>query len=129
MSVSQFFVLSARGDAILLRDFRYDVPRSTTEDFFRAIKSWSNELSTQAPPVFLLDGVNYFFLHLNGLYFVFTSRDQHSASFVLELLQRISRVFKDYLGILTEESVRMNFALLYELIDEMIVRVFWLQPS
>jgi AP-4 complex subunit mu-1 len=39
---------------------------------------------------------------------------------MLELLERIAKVFKDYCGVLTEESIRKNFILLYELLDEMI---------
>jgi hypothetical protein len=45
-----------------------------------------------------------------------------SPSFILELLERLARVFKDYCGVLTEEALRKNFILIYELLDEMIVR-------
>ncbi|XP_021743664.1 AP-4 complex subunit mu isoform X2 [Chenopodium quinoa] len=38
----------------------------------------------------------------------------------MELLQRIARVTKDYLGVLSEESLRRNFVLVYELLDEVI---------
>ena len=34
----------------------------------------------------------------------------------------VLQVFKDYCGVLSEESIRKNFILLYELLDEMIVR-------
>ena len=30
------------------------------------------------------------------------------------------KVFKDYCGVLTEESIRKNFILIYELVDEMM---------
>ena len=46
-----------------------------------------------------------------------------SPSFTLELLERLARVFKDYCGVLTEESIRKNFILIYELLDEMLVRL------
>ena len=45
-----------------------------------------------------------------------------SPSFTLELLDRLAKVFKDYCGVLSEESIRKNFILIYELLDEMIVR-------
>jgi hypothetical protein len=44
-----------------------------------------------------------------------------SPSLLLELLQRIARVTKDYLGVLNEDSLRKNFILVYELLDEVIV--------
>lgn len=43
---------------------------------------------------------------------------QVSPSFVLELLERLAKVFKDYCGVLSEESIRKNFILIYELLDE-----------
>eukprot|EP00494_Astrolonche_serrata_P030897 UN31165 len=39
---------------------------------------------------------------------------------VAEILNRTARIFKDYCGTLTEESIRRNFTLLYELLDEII---------
>ncbi len=81
-----------------------------------------------------------------GLLLCATSRDNLPPALVLELLQRISRVIKacgtkhtsardslrlshsltapprhqDYCGVLTEESLRKNFILVYELLDEMV---------
>jgi AP-4 complex subunit mu-1 len=43
-----------------------------------------------------------------------------SPSGTIELLNRMAKVFKDYCGILTEESIRKNFILVYELLDEML---------
>jgi hypothetical protein len=77
-------------------------------------------------PVYLscqqnVDGVNYFHVKVAGLLFVATTRVNVSPSLVLELLQRIARVIKDYLGVLNEDSFRKNFVLVYELLDEVIV--------
>lgn len=36
---------------------------------------------------------------------------------------RLAALTKDYCGSLSEKSVRMNFALIYELLDEMVVNV------
>lgn len=58
-----------------------------------------------------------------GLLFVATTRINLSPSLALELLQRIARVIKDYLGVLSEESLRKNFVLVYELLDEVIVSI------
>lgn len=69
-----------------------------------------------------VDGVNYLHVKHSGLLFVATTRVNPSPALVLELLQRIARVTKDYLGVLNEDSLRKNFVLVYELLDEMIVR-------
>ncbi|XP_047962882.1 AP-4 complex subunit mu isoform X2 [Salvia hispanica] len=67
-----------------------------------------------------LDGVNYFHVKVVGLLFVATTRTNLAPSLALELLQRIARAIKDYLGVLNEESMRKNFVLVYELLDEVI---------
>ncbi|XP_030950581.1 AP-4 complex subunit mu-like [Quercus lobata] len=118
--ISQFFVLSQRGDNIVFRDYRGVVPKGSAEIFFRKVKFWKEDGEGDAPPVFNVDGVNYFHVKVAGLLFVATTRVNVSPSLVLELLQRIARVIKDYLGILNEDSLRKNFVLVYELLDEVI---------
>lgn len=41
----------------------------------------------------------------------------------IELLMRICQLIKDYCGVLSEEAIRKNFALIYEILDEIIVRL------
>jgi len=48
------------GDTIIKKEFRYDVPKSAPEVFFRTVKFWKH--GEKAPAVFCEDGVNY--LHI-----------------------------------------------------------------
>eukprot|EP00850_Spirogloea_muscicola_P012770 SM000084S23106 [mRNA] locus=s84:133800:135919:- [translate_table: standard] len=119
--ISQLFVLSPRGDSIIFRDYRGDVGKGAAEVFFRKVKFWgAGAGGGEAPPVFAVDGVSYLHLRSGGLLFAATTRGSPPPALVLELLQRCARVAKDYLGVLSEESVRRNFVLVYELLDEMI---------
>jgi len=119
MSIAQFFVLSPRGDTIIAKDCRGDVPRDTAELFFREVKDYQGR-GEEAPPIFEKNGINYLFLKPNNLFFLATSKTNISPSLVMELLHRLTKVFKDYCGILTEESIRKNFILIYELLDEIV---------
>lgn len=153
--ISNFFVLSPRGDTIIAKRYRTEGDRtgsherSHTEAFFRKIKFWddnagaggvnsdggsgsgdngsaeeglSSSISTgDAPPVFLMpDGLTYMHVKRNGLIFACSTARNVSAVTVIELLNTIARVFKDYCGTLSEEGIRKNFILLYELLDEML---------
>ncbi|KAI5353822.1 PREDICTED: AP-4 complex subunit [Prunus dulcis] len=118
--ISQFFILSQRGDSIVFRDYRGEVPKGSAEIFFRKVKFWKDDGEGDAPPVFNADGVNYFHVKDAGLLFVATTRVNVSPSLVLELLRRIARVVKDYLGVLSEDALRKNFVLVYELLDQII---------
>ena len=47
--ISQFFIVSPRGDTLIFKDYRGDVPRVTSEVFWRKVKFSSGE----AEPVFV----------------------------------------------------------------------------
>ena len=117
--ISQLFILSPRGDVIINKQFRLDVPvKITTEVFFRTVKFWKD--GDKAPAVFSEDGVNYVHVKVAGLFVAATTRKNVSPSLVLELLHRVAKVIKDYCGVLSEDALRKNSILAYELIDEML---------
>lgn len=66
-----------------------------------------------------MDGVNYFFTKKSGMLFVVSTKHNVSPSFVFDALYWCMKVFWDYLGVLSEEAIRKNFILIYEIIDEM----------
>jgi AP-4 complex subunit mu-1 len=67
-----------------------------------------------------VEGLNYFFTKKFGIYFVATSKYNVSPSFVDEVIYRIMKIIRDYCGTLNEETIRKNFVLVYEIIDEII---------
>lgn len=54
------------------------------------------------PPCFTIDGTNYIYVRKNGLLFAVTTPWNVSPSMLLELLNRLAKVFKDYCGVLSE---------------------------
>lgn len=117
--LSQVFLLSPRGDTIIFKDFKGNVPKSSAEVFFRKAKFWDGE-GRDAPPAFHVDGVQYLHVKVGGLYWVASTRENVSPSLVLELLMRMYWICRDYFGYVSEEMVRKNFLLVYELLDEII---------
>lgn len=114
--ISQIFILSARGDILINRDLRGDLIKDTPETFYRHVKLSKED----HPPIFNIDGINYVFLHRFSIYIVATSRFNVSPSLVLEYLTQIAKVIKDFCGVLSEEAIRKNFVLIYEVLDEMM---------
>lgn len=112
--ISQFFVLSSRGDRIISRDYRSDIASGTEDMFMRHISRFPNE-----QPSFNKEGINFLYTHKNGLYFVVTSRYNVPPAMIFETLARCSTLFKDFTGQLSEDSLRKNFTLLYEILDEL----------
>ena len=117
MSISQLFILSKRGDTIIYRDFRRDIKKSN-DAFFRNVNFYTEE--EMAPPIFNVDGINFIYVKTEDLFFAIATLDNSSPNYFQEVMDRLMTVIKDHIGELTEEAIRKNFVLVYEIIDEMI---------
>jgi len=113
--VSQLFILAPNGHAIVYKDYRGELPKDTSETFFHEL---ADKGPANCPPVFCVEGVNFICVKANGLYFLCTSVDNVCPSLVISLLTQLTKVCKDYLGVLNEEALRRNFTLVYEIADE-----------
>ncbi|ORM40975.1 AP-4 complex subunit mu [Babesia sp. Xinjiang] len=104
------------GDRLLLRSLRGENAGGSAEDFYSAVTERNEDTS----PLFKLGDVFYYHIKRNGLYFVATTSFAIPPAFVFELINRIIGTFKDFCGMLSEESLRQNFVLAYELLDEIL---------
>lgn len=111
--ISQIFFLSARGDSIINRDFRSDLIKNTPELFYRKVKLSKGDVE----PIFNIEGINFAYLKKSSIYVVATTRFNISPSYILELLNRIVVIIKDFCGVINEEAIRKNFVLIYEILD------------
>ena len=114
--ISQIFVLSARGDTLIVKDFRNDLSKASPEVFYRIVKTAKSD----PEPVFNKDGINFVFVKSSSLYVVATSRFNLLPASSLTFLNNVVKNIKDYCGVFTEEAIRKNFVLIYELLDEMM---------
>eukprot|EP00917_Polyrhabdina_sp_WS-2016_P029440 GHVP01062748.1.p1 GENE.GHVP01062748.1~~GHVP01062748.1.p1 ORF type:complete len:508 (-),score=87.10 GHVP01062748.1:1593-3116(-) len=117
LSISHLYILSARGDVITFRDFRNDLVRGLAEVFLRKVRFWPNG---DPPPIFNLDGVNYATVKRNGMYFVAATQQNPSPVTLLSFIHHLIKILKDFCGILNEEAIRRNFALVYEILEEAV---------
>lgn len=105
--ISNFFVISPRGDTIIAKEYRNDRgdvgahERSHTEAFFRKLKFWDdadlgNEVvegereeegqKGDAPPVIVMpDGLGYFHVKRNGLIFGCSSARNVSPTTIVDV--------------------------------------------
>ncbi|KAJ7956200.1 AP-1 complex subunit mu-2 [Quillaja saponaria] len=71
-------------------------------------------------PVVYDNGVTYMFIQHNNVYLMTASRQNCNAASLLLFLHRVVDVFKHYFLELEEESLRDNFVVVYELLDEVM---------
>ncbi|XP_071799848.1 AP-4 complex subunit mu-1-like [Asterias amurensis] len=115
--LSQFFIISSRGDVLINKDYHGNGTPSAAEIFLSRLKQSKGE---ELDPAMELDGRYFLHVKRNSLYFVCTSYKELPPFATIELLSRVSGLVKDYCGVLTEEGIRLNLALVYELLDEVI---------
>lgn len=118
MAISAIFFLDVKGRVIIYRDYRGDVSPKYADKFMTKI----NELEDvgKLSPILYDDGVTYVYLQHMNLYILAVTRLNVNAASVVLFLHRLVEVFKHYFQELEEESLRDNFVIVYELLDEVM---------
>jgi len=117
MTASAVFILDMKGKVIISRNYRGDVPMNCVERFSGHVLE-SEEADER--PVWLEHGTTYIYIKYNNLYIMAVTQRNSNAAMILLFLYRLVDVFKDYFKELEEESIRDNFVITYELMDEMM---------
>ncbi|KAK9537014.1 hypothetical protein VZT92_006752 [Zoarces viviparus] len=115
--ISQVFILSSQGDHLIYKDFRGEAGSDVIGVFYEKVTALTGD---QPPVVMTLRDLHFIHVRQGGLYWVATASADSSPFTVIEFLNRFSALVKDYCGSLSEKSVQMNFALIYELLDEVV---------
>lgn len=115
MTLSCIFLTDLKGKVIISRNYRGDVPVSMAERFSQYIQE-QDEMERR--PIFTEDGYTFAFIKHNNLFVMCVTTRNSNVALVLTSLHRLINVFKDYFGELDEESIRDNFVIIYELMDE-----------
>uniref|UniRef100_A0A8C8RLZ6 AP complex mu/sigma subunit domain-containing protein n=1 Tax=Pelusios castaneus TaxID=367368 RepID=A0A8C8RLZ6_9SAUR len=118
--LSRIFILSSKGDRLVHKDFRGDAKEGSidlADTFYRKITALPRD---QAPVFMAHEGFHFVHVRHAGLYFVATTGHDVSPFTIIEFLNRLVMLIRDYCGSLSEKTVSLNFALIYELLDEML---------
>ena len=117
MTASAVFILDVKGKVIISRNYRGDVPMNCVERFATHVLE-ADEADER--PVWIEHGTTYVYIKYNNLYIMAVTERNSNAAMLLLFLYRLVEVFKDYFKELEEESIRDNFVITYELMDEMM---------
>jgi len=109
--------MDLKGKIIISRNYRGDIPMSVADKF---AKHLSEDDESTATPVITDHGYTFIYIRHNNLILMAVTKKNANAMIILNFLYRVVEVFKDYFNELVEESIRDNFVLIYELLDEMM---------
>eukprot|EP01094_Clydonella_sp_ATCC50884_P010659 TRINITY_DN2044_c0_g1_i1.p1 TRINITY_DN2044_c0_g1~~TRINITY_DN2044_c0_g1_i1.p1 ORF type:complete len:430 (-),score=176.31 TRINITY_DN2044_c0_g1_i1:306-1595(-) len=114
---SAIFMLDQKGKILIARNYRGDVPMACAERFIAKIME---EEEMNLRPVVEEDGITYVYIKSNNIYILAVTNRNANPSMIIVFLYKLVEVFKQYFKELEEESVRDNFVIIYELLDEMM---------
>ena len=109
------FITDTKGKVIISRNYRGDVPMSVVEKFSLHIQETDDLLLR---PVYTEEGITFVYVKCNNLLLLAVTKRNSNIALILTFMSRLQSVFKDYFGELEEESIRDNFVVVYELLDE-----------
>ncbi|KAF6770424.1 hypothetical protein AHF37_09829 [Paragonimus kellicotti] len=118
MVVSGLYILDNKGKVLIYRNYRGDVENSAIEKFLPVAMEREDEGSLI--PVLQIGEITYTYVKYNYLYLVCLTRKNANIAMVLSFLYKLVSIFLEYFGEFEEESIRDNFVITYELLDELM---------
>ncbi|KHJ90076.1 adaptor complexe medium subunit family protein [Oesophagostomum dentatum] len=106
-----------QGEVLICRIFRDDITRDAVNAFRVNVIHARQQVRS---PINLIGRTSFFHRKCGSVWMVAATRLDANAAAVFEVLQKLAATMTDYFGKITEDSVRSNFVLIYELLDELI---------
>jgi AP-1 complex subunit mu len=117
LGCSALYFLDQKGKIIISRDYRGEVGSNITEKFQRKVLELDDRL---VKPVFTEKDITYMWIRVNNIYIVAVAKGNPNVALVFSFLYKMQEVLTDYFKELEDESLRDNFVITYELLDEMM---------
>jgi AP-1 complex subunit mu len=118
MVASAIHILDSRGKLLISRDYRGEVSMAAAEEFAAHLAELEEQDET---PIYTNDeGVTFAYSRHDSVILLSTTRRNSNMTMMLLFHGHVCRVLTSYFGELNEESIRDNFVIIYELLDELM---------
>lgn len=118
MSASAIYILDLKGKVLISRNYRGDIDMSSIDKFMTLLMEKEEEGCVT--PIMRHADIAFMYIKHNNLYLVSTSKKNANVALIFAFLHKIVTVFSEYFKELEEESIRDNFVIIYELLDELM---------
>ncbi|CAH2273078.1 AP-1 complex subunit mu-2 isoform X2 [Pelobates cultripes] len=118
MSASAVFVLDLKGKPLICRNYKGDINMAEIDHFMPLLVQREEEGNLS--PLLTHGKVHFLWIKHSNLYLVALTNKNANASLVYSFLYKVVEVFTEYFKELEEESIRDNFVIVYELLDEVM---------
>jgi AP-3 complex subunit mu len=117
--ISSLFITTTAGEVIIEKQFREKIPRTSLEDFWNSYVTPLRSIE-EAPNV--IQYSRFAFIHIlrGSVVFLGITTNEVPPMLVIEILSMIAETLTVYLKELSEDTLRENFSITYQLLEELI---------
>ena len=116
-AISAIYFLDRKGRIIIFRNYRGEIEQDISEGFCDKVLELDE---SNMKPAFTIDNVHYIWIKHQNIYLVAVGKRNINIAMTFSFLYKLRDILIDYFNILEEETVKDNFVLIYELLDEIM---------
>ena len=116
-AISAIYFLDRKGRIIIFRNYRGEVDQDISEGFINEVLELDE---ANMKPTFTIDDVHYIWIRHQNIYIVAVGKRNINVAMTFSFLYKLKDILIDYFNVLEEETVKDNFVLIYELLDEIM---------
>merc|ERR1712142_1006275 len=115
--IGGLFCYNHKGEVLISRVFRDDIGRNAVDAFRVNVIHARQQVRS---PVTNIARTSFFHVKRSNLWLAAVTKQNVNASMVFEFLLKVVDIFQNYFGKISEENVKNNFVLIYELLVEIV---------
>jgi len=115
--IGGLFCYNHKGEVLISRVYRDDIGRNAVDAFRVNVIHARQQVRS---PVTNIARTSFFHIKRSNLWLAAVTKQNVNASMVFEFLLKVVEIMQNYFGKISEENVKNNFVLIYELLDEIV---------
>ena len=116
--IESFFLLTSGGEVVIEKHWQEITQRTVSDYFWDQVSSYDSR--EEVPPILTFGKYYLTSIYRNNVFFLATSTTESAPLAVIEFLHRVFDIFEEYFGSVQEETVKDNFATVYQILEEMM---------
>ena len=115
--IASIYFLDKKAKPIIFRNYRGEVEQDISSNMQRKVLELEE---SNMKPVFTVNSVHYAWIKHRNIYVVAVAKRNPNLAMIFCFLHKLVNILIGYFGRLEDESIRDNFVLIYELLDEIV---------
>nr|ACO12761.1 AP-2 complex subunit mu-1 [Lepeophtheirus salmonis] len=115
--IGGLFIYNHKGEVLISRVYRDDIGRNAVDAFRVHVIHARQQVRS---PVTNIARTSFFHIKKSNIWLAAVTKQNVNAGMVFEFLLKMCVVMEAYFGKISEENVKNNFVLIYELLDELL---------